>query len=79
MGVRIRSLTRRKSPTRRTSRTKSRSKIKSPSSGMTAWCMRCKAKHAILGGKMTTSSRGTRMLKGKCKTCGSGVCRIVGR
>lgn len=42
-------------------------------------CMKCKAQVEIASGVETKTSKGTRMLKGKCPTCGTTVCRILGK
>ena len=71
---------RKRSP-RRASRSRSRSrspKARAPA-GVTAYCLRCKASRAMTGVRSSVSTRGTKFLKGKCKTCGTAVCRIVGR
>lgn len=45
---------------------------------MEAYCVKCKAKVEMQNGEETTTKRGTKMMKGKCPTCGTTVCRIVG-
>ena len=42
-------------------------------------CMKCKEQVQIKDGKETKTSRGTRMLKGKCPACGTTVCRMLGK
>ena len=42
-------------------------------------CMKCKEQVEIKDGKETTTSRGTRMMKGKCPACGTTVCRMLGK
>lgn len=42
------------------------------------YCVKCKAKREMKDVKMTTTSRGTKMAKGKCPKCGTTVCRIGG-
>jgi hypothetical protein len=41
--------------------------------------MKCKKQVEIKDGKETKTSKGTRMMKGKCPTCGTTVCRILGK
>lgn len=42
------------------------------------YCVKCKAKREIKDGKETKTSKGVKMLKGKCPVCGTTVCRIGG-
>ena len=44
-----------------------------------AYCVKCKKKVQMKDGKETTTSRGTKMLKGKCPDCATTVCRIGGK
>ena len=44
-----------------------------------AYCVKCKEKVQIKDGKETATSRGTKMMKGKCPNCGTTVCRIGGK
>ena len=43
------------------------------------YCMKCKKKVEIRDGKETKTSRGTKMIKGKCPDCSTVVCRIGGK
>lgn len=45
---------------------------------MEGYCVKCKAKVEMQNPEETTTKRGTKMMKGKCPTCGTTVCRIVG-
>jgi len=42
-------------------------------------CMKCKKQVEMIQGKETKTSKGTRMMKGKCPACGTTVCRILGK
>jgi len=42
-------------------------------------CMRCKAKKVMKEAKMTKTSRGGFMAKGKCSECGCGMCAIMSK
>jgi hypothetical protein len=44
---------------------------------MEARCMKCKNQKEMVEGKMTKTSRGGYMAKGKCKECGCGMCKIM--
>ncbi len=44
-----------------------------------AYCMKCKKKVQMKDGKETATSRGTKMMKGKCPHCATTVCRIGGK
>ena len=46
---------------------------------MEARCMKCKAQKEMVDGKMTMTSRGGFMAKGKCKDCGCGMCKIMSK
>lgn len=46
---------------------------------MEAYCVKCKGKVEMKDPQMTQTKRGTNMMKGKCPTCGTTVCRIVGK
>lgn len=46
---------------------------------MEAYCVKCKAKTEMKDPVETQTKRGTNMMKGKCPTCGTTVCRIVGK
>jgi hypothetical protein len=52
---------------------------KKESKNLEAYCMKCKSKTRMVDGKMTTTARGTSMMKGKCNDCGTTTCRIVGK
>ncbi len=43
-----------------------------------AYCVKCKKKVTMKDGKETKTSRGTKMMKGKCPHCNITVCRIGG-
>ena len=43
------------------------------------YCVKCKAKKEIKDGKEVVNARGMKMMKGKCPTCGTTVCRIMGK
>lgn len=43
------------------------------------YCVKCKKKVEIKDGKEGKTSKGTRILKGKCPVCGITVCRILGK
>ena len=42
-----------------------------------AYCVKCKGKQDIVEGKEEIMKNGKRVLKGKCKTCGTKVNRIL--
>jgi len=44
---------------------------------MEARCMKCKSQREMVNSKMTKTSRGGYMAKGKCKVCGCGMCKIM--
>ena len=46
---------------------------------MEGYCVKCKKKVEMQDGKESKTSRGTRMMKGKCPNCGTTVCRILGK
>lgn len=46
---------------------------------MEARCMKCKAQKPMADAKMTMTSRGGYMAKGKCKDCGCGMCKIMSK
>jgi len=54
-------------------------KTKAKSGGETGYCVKCKKKIKIEGGKVTTMKNKRKMLKGKCPKCGTVVCRIMGK
>ena len=43
------------------------------------YCVKCKKKVEIKDSQETKTSKGVNMLKGKCPTCNTTVCRIVGK
>lgn len=45
----------------------------------TGRCMKCKKQVNIEGAKETVTKNKMRMMKGKCPTCGTTVCRILGK
>ena len=44
-----------------------------------AYCVKCKAKRQVTGGKVEVAENGRRMGKGKCPECGTTVVRILGK
>lgn len=38
------------------------------------YCVKCKKKVDITNGKVSTTKRGVKMMKGKCPKCGTTVC-----
>jgi len=42
-------------------------------------CMRCKENREMKDVKMTRTSRGGYMAKGKCSVCGCGMCKIMSK
>jgi hypothetical protein len=44
----------------------------------TGFCVKCKKKVEIKDGVETKTKKGVKMLKGKCPTCNTNVCRIGG-
>jgi len=42
-------------------------------------CMKCKEQKEMKDPKMTKTSRGGFMAKGKCSVCGCGMCRIMSK
>ncbi len=46
---------------------------------MDARCMKCKDQREMVDGVMTMTSRGGYMAKGKCKVCGTGMCKILSK
>ena len=44
-----------------------------------AYCVKCKEKVQMKGGEESKTSKGVRMMKGKCPKCGTTVCRILGK
>lgn len=43
-----------------------------------AYCVKCKAKKKMKDGKEVTFKNGRKAMKGKCPTCGTTMCRIMG-
>jgi len=43
-----------------------------------AYCMKCKTKREMAGGKSVTMKNGRKAMKGKCKKCGTKVFAITG-
>jgi hypothetical protein len=43
------------------------------------YCVKCKKTVTMKDEKESTTSRGTRMAKGKCSSCGTTVCRMLGK
>lgn len=46
---------------------------------MEAYCVKCKAKVEMKDAEESLTKNGTTMMKGKCPTCNTTVCRIVGK
>jgi hypothetical protein len=46
---------------------------------MQGYCVKCKGKKEIKDGKEVVTKNGRRMMKGKCPTCGTTMCRILGK
>ncbi len=44
-----------------------------------ARCMKCKENRTMKDAQMTMTARGGYMAKGKCSTCGCGMCRIMSK
>ncbi len=44
-----------------------------------ARCMKCKEVRTMAEAQMTKTARGGFMAKGKCSTCGSGMCKIMSK
>lgn len=42
-------------------------------------CMKCQKQVPMLDVKVVVNKRGMNMAKGKCGTCGTTVCRILGK
>jgi len=43
------------------------------------YCVKCKTKREIQNGVESTTSRGVRIVKGKCGVCKTTVCRLLGK
>lgn len=43
------------------------------------YCVKCKKSVVMKDEKVTQTSRGTNMAKGKCPNCGTTVCRMMGK
>jgi len=43
------------------------------------YCVKCKAKAQIPDGNEVITKNQRKMLKGKCPTCGTTVCKILGK
>ena len=41
------------------------------------YCVKCRTKRTIKNGKISTSAKGTRMVKGTCPVCGTTVTRFL--
>lgn len=46
---------------------------------MDGYCVKCKTKREIKDATESKTSRGVKMLKGKCGICGTTVCRMMGK
>lgn len=68
-----------RSPKRSAKKSPKRSRDCSPSKKMQGYCVVCHKKVNISGGKMTKTSKGQPMFKGKCPNCGTTVARFVKR
>jgi endogenous inhibitor of DNA gyrase (YacG/DUF329 family) len=44
-----------------------------------AYCVKCKKTVTMKDEKMSKTSKGTNMAKGKCPACGTTVCRMMGK
>ncbi len=44
-----------------------------------ARCMKCKETKTMVEAQMTKTARGGFMAKGKCESCGSGMCKIMSK
>ena len=44
---------------------------------MDGYCVKCKAKKTIKGGKRCVMANGGHCMKGTCCTCGTKMCRIL--
>ena len=42
-----------------------------------AYCVKCKAKQEMVKGEKVTMKNGRPALKGKCKSCGTGMYKIL--
>lgn len=47
--------------------------------GLQGYCVKCKKKVEIQGGKESVTANKKRILKGKCPKCTTTVCRILGK
>jgi hypothetical protein len=45
----------------------------------TGFCVKCKLKREMVDEKESKTSRGVRMMKGKCKSCNTKMCRMMGK
>jgi len=43
------------------------------------YCVKCKKTVTMLTPKESKTSKGLRIMKGKCPNCGTTVCRILGK
>ena len=69
-----------RSPKRSAKKSPKRSRSCSPSSKqLQGRCLVCRKTVNISGGKMTKTSKGQPMVKGKCPKCGTTVARFVKR
>jgi len=46
---------------------------------MEGHCMRCKVSREMVDTEEVTWKNGLRAMKGKCKTCGAGMSKILGK
>lgn len=46
---------------------------------MEAYCVKCKDKKEMVDPQENTTKNGRTMMKGKCPTCGTTMCRIMGK
>ena len=44
-----------------------------------AWCMKCRSKREMKNITEVINKRGMKMAKGTCPTCGTKMCRILGK
>ena len=42
------------------------------------YCVKCREKREVAEAKDTTNAKGRAMIRGKCSTCGTGMC-VIGK
>ena len=45
----------------------------------TGYCVKCRKKGEMVEAQQVTMKNGRKALKGKCKTCGTGMYKILGK